>query len=77
VSAAVSLPAAEDLAHAWTLYAEGVRLADEGLRRLARLEGGLVRVLDAIDEANEDIARAQTIQIDALRLVAMLKETRR
>ncbi|HXG69943.1 MAG TPA: hypothetical protein VNJ04_04940 [Gemmatimonadaceae bacterium] len=71
MTAALSLPDPwADVAEAHALYLVARDVAEERLRRLTRLEDGLVRLLDRIDMTREEIARAQELQIEALRLRA-------
>lgn len=62
-----------DVAEAHALYLVARDVAEERLRRLSRLEDGLVRLLDRIDMTREEIARAQQLQVDALRLRARVR----
>jgi hypothetical protein len=63
---------ASTLAEAVALFRVSQRMTEVQLRRLTRLEGGLVRLLDLIDESRDLVARGQQMQLDALRLYARL-----
>jgi hypothetical protein len=59
-------------ADALAVFHAAQRVTDTHLRRLERLEDGLVRLMDLIDVVRAATARAQMLQLAALRLAARL-----
>lgn len=61
-------------AHARAALAVASQMASARLRRLTKLEGGLVVLLDRLDQTRDELARAESLQISALWLLGRLED---
>lgn len=74
VTDAASYDADHEIAEAWIAYETLGRAVEHHLRRLTRLEDRLVQILDGRDQAHAQIERAMRVQIEALKLIATIKD---